>query len=162
MCPEENNKQSVYSPDPPGVVLNPEHLVRIVIAPEHIDKETGEVKNAAFKKDEFKADGLSLSRAEFATVEELTTQAENLASSREENEFMGVLVGQVQAIREITDGAGARVFCVIDDGLEDYPSHALVKRSGNQGDGILRKARNKMMKIFGSELRSIQDVLERD
>jgi len=160
VCPEENEKQSEYSPDPPGVILDAEVLGRIIIAPEHIDEETGEIKAAAFKKDELKGEGLSLSRLSFATERELETHADLLSSSREQNKFIGIIQGQVTSIRQIRDDGGTRTFCVIDDGLPDYASHSLIRRSGDQGDGTIRKARNQLMKVFGVYPKAISEVLE--
>ncbi len=157
-CAEENSKQSPHTPDPPGVISNEENLLRIIIAPEHQDLETGEIKTAAFKKDELKGEGLSFARMKLASEAELNLHASALASTRAENQFMGVLIGNVGAIRQIVDN-GARAFCVLDDGLVDFPSHAIVKRSGNQGDGAIKRARAQLMKVFGTNLVSVADAL---
>lgn len=155
-CQRECVKQSKFSPDPPGVVENSESIGRLIIAPEHVDEETGEIKTAAFKKEQLAGDGLSVARLSFATKEELKAVGEDLAGRRAETKFCGLIQAEVREIRRLNSD-GARIFCVLDDGLEEFYSHALVLSSKSCRINV-RKARLELKNLF-SALRSVEDAL---
>jgi len=158
-CPKESATQSVFSTNPPGVVLDKEVLGRILISPEHVDKETGVVKKAAFKKDELKGSGLSVSRLQYVDPDELDARARELAERRPENDYVGIISANVSTIRALKDDGDKRSFCVVDDGLEDYQSHAIIEREGEKSDGAIRKARKRLMDTFTASIRNAADAV---
>lgn len=160
ICPGELAKQSQFSPDPPGTVRDDEVIAKVVIAPEHLDAESGEIKHALIKKDDLKSNGTSVVRLHFSSKDEIKRLGEGLSSRRPENIFMGVICANVGAIRKIQNIHGKQALCVHDDGKIDFRSHALIFSSTQQTDGNIRKIRKMLLDTFGL-LKSVESALSK-
>jgi hypothetical protein len=144
-CPEEHRQQSEHSP---GVVDDLEDLGRIVIAPEHINRDSGELTPGAFPIRDLKHRGLSLIRLVHATQEEIETRAAELASRRHERSVEGLGTSIAWEIRSLRDEEHRQALCVLDDGEEAFPSHAKAIRSADQSEPSLRKLRGELINFF--------------
>lgn len=145
VCPAERTQQSTHSP---GIVEDTENLGRIIIAPEHVDTATGELKPGAFRIDDLKTRGLSLVRLEHASEQQIQDRADQLAARREESSFEGLAVGSTKQVRSFRDNEDRQFLCVIDDGEENFPAHAMARRSADQSDGALRRLRGDLIDLL--------------
>ena len=144
-CPEELCQQSEHSP---GVVENEEDIARIVIAPEHIDAATRELKPGAFRIQHLKDRGLSLVRMQHADQQSVESRAAALAERRIGTTVEGLGVTLANNIRSLRDDEERQALCVLDDGDEDFPPHAIAIRSADQSDSSLRKLRGDLIDLF--------------
>lgn len=71
----------------------------------------------------------------------------------------GFGVSTAQSVREIADADGARALCVVDNGLEDDPSHALITKSGNQNRASVKPIREKLLELF-SPVKTIEETFQ--
>lgn len=143
-CPEELCQQSKHSP---GIVENEEDIARIVIAPEHIDTATRELKPGAFRIQHLKG-GLSLVRMQHADQQSVESRAVALAERRDELTVEGLGITVACEIRSLRDEEERQALCVLDDGEEDFPAHAMAIRSADQSDSSLRKLRGELIDMF--------------
>jgi hypothetical protein len=155
----EQQQQSEHSPNPPGVVLDEERLGRIVIAPEHYDESEGELLPAAIKKGELLGGGWSVARLDHAAADDIRNKAEELEVRRDENKFAGIVWCVTNFVRGLTDDDGDRCFYVVDDGLADYRSHALVQCTKRYSDSIVRKYRKQLLDELGNTLYNVDDLV---
>ena len=157
-CPRELTKQSQHSPDPPGVVVDDEFVAKLVIAPQHIEPGTGQVRNALIQKDELERQGTSVVRLQFSSEQEVGELAQKLTSRDARKSFCGIIKAAVSRIRELRSSEGTRTFCVIDDGLPGQPSHALIFSSSALNGPNVRRAREDLLQLFGSQARAPVDT----
>lgn len=147
------------SHSPYGPVFDEESLVRVIVAPQHINPKTGEPTPAAFKKEELRDGGLSLLRLQYLDRSELERQSTLLLKGDSRRSVPGVLVGNAARVRELLDEVGDRAFCVVDDAQPDQPMHASIVRSGNQSDPEIKRLRGFLMDIF-SPLVAVADAFD--
>jgi hypothetical protein len=167
-CPLERVKQSDYSPEQVG---NWERLARLIYHEEQVNDATGELKNGAFRMDEFleaRRRGASVARVEHSNAVELRQFGERLAAGGEPRWVRGVGMSHTNAAREICDNKGRRVFCVIDDGKPDFGAHALITRSEaysapelteRELRSKLKPFRRRLIELF-SPVRKIEDIYD--
>ena len=144
-CPGERQQQSEHST---GVVEDDEDLARIIIAPEHIDKATRELKPGAFPLQDLRDRGLSLVRMRHADQDSVERRAAALAERRDERTIEGLGVTVTITIRLLRDEEERQALCVLDDGEQDFPPHAMAIRSADQSDSSLRKLRGDLIDLF--------------
>ena len=152
-CLEERKQQSVYSP---GTVRDDESLARFISRSEYIAQD-GKLATAAFSVQDFlepHRGGLSLARLGHMSRAEIRQRAEASADGTNDRPTKGMAVAETQAIRAIHSN-GARLFCVVDDGLPDFRAHAVShladRRSASRSSA--RRARMLLMQTFA--LRSL-------
>lgn len=139
------------SPYSPGPVSQAETLARLIYSPHHIDRETGEVTEAAFS--DVKDKGLSVQREAHAVPAEIWAigerkLADDVAKGKVDRKFLGIVVAQVQAIRMVTYDGGARALCVYDSALPDQQAHADVCQTVAP-PSAMKRARKKLRDLFG-------------
>lgn len=147
-CVEERQPQSVHSP---GTVRDDESLARFVSRSEHFAAD-GELATAAFPVKHFLEPhhgGLSLARLGHMSREEVRQRAEALADGTTRGSTRRMAVTKTQAIRAIRS-SGARLFCVVDNGLPDFHAHAAAhladRRSATRSS--VRRDRMLLMQAF--------------
>jgi hypothetical protein len=125
-CPKELTKQKQASP---GVVESSETLVYMLLNPDHW--ENGKLKKAAFSKSKLKEGDLSVCRADYCTADGAYEHAVKPQLERNPaRQFVGALRALCADIRGIAvDDPPKQAICVIDDGLDSYPAHALLAYS---------------------------------
>jgi hypothetical protein len=123
-CPKECSQQQPHSP---GVVLADEPIVYILLQPDHWAE--GLLTAAAFAKSRLSSGTLSVCRAARCTADEANA---SIVQPQLQKDSRRVLVGALRArcsdIREIKVEA-QRAVCVIDDGLANFPAHAVLAYS---------------------------------
>ena len=148
-CIEELQEQSVYSP---GTVRDDESLARFVLRREHFAPD-GELATAAFPVQDFlepHRGGLSLARLGHMSREEVLQRAEASADGPSDRRATDVAVANTRAIRAIRSKSGARLFCVVDDGLPDFRAHAVARLADRRSASrsAARRARMLLMQAF--------------
>jgi hypothetical protein len=136
----------------PGPVEDAEVLVRILVAPQHIDKKTGLPKSAALTT--AGTIGLSVLREDRASDDEIlrlaTTLVQNARSKAGKPErakkigVFGVLRMACSIVRNfVWIGESKTSFCVYDTAREVWPSHAdAFQRIAGAPDGVPDARRN--------------------
>ncbi len=115
-CTKESSSQSEFSP---GVVGDSEPIVYALVNP-----ETSSVKDVS--KSRLKQSDLSVCRAAYTTGKEAHTNiVQSLISKNSNRTEEGFYYAMCSEIRGITLGeTNQGAFCVIDDALEGFESHA--------------------------------------
>jgi hypothetical protein len=133
----------------PGPIANPELLVRLLLAPQHMSKKRTP-KAAALSDAE--THGMSLFRDEHATDQHIITRAELLVyRARASNPKAGVfgvlrmVSGQVREYRHQQDTLQS--YCIYDTGLPENPSHAEIFQRAANADPALCEDRRR--ELFG-------------
>lgn len=144
-CLEERQQQSVHSP---GTVRDDEDLARFVSRSEHFAAD-GELAPAAFPVQDFlepRRGGLSLARLGYMLREEILQRATVGMSDKPTNRMA---VAKVRALRALRS-KGARLFCVVDDGLQDFRAHATTHLADDRlaSQSSARRARMLLMQAF--------------
>lgn len=147
-CPEERRQQSVHSP---GTVSDDEDLARFVSRSEYIGPDGG-LATAAFTVQDFlepHRGGLSLARLDGMSKEEIRQRAEASADGTIGGQTNRMAVAKTLAIRAICS-KGARLFCVVDDGLPDFRAHATTHLADGRrvNRSSARRARRLLMQAF--------------
>ena len=147
-CLEERRQQSVYSP---GTVRDDESLARFVSRSEHFAPD-GELATAAFPVQDFlepRRGGLSLARLGHMSREEVLQRAEASAGGTSDKPTNRMAVARTQTIRALRS-KGARLFCVVDNGLLDFRAHAAAHLAdgGPVSRSSVRRARMHLMQAF--------------
>lgn len=165
-CPLEHEQQSEHSR---GVVADAERLGRFIYHEEQVDDSTGELKSGAFQMDEFleaERRGASVARVDRSNADDLRRLGRQFAARGQARWTRGLGVSLVLDVRQISDGAGKRVFCVVDDGKPDFEAHALISRSEvyrvaglteRQLKAKLKPFRERLRQLF-SPVREIDDI----
>jgi len=121
-CPKERFKQKDISP---GIVGDGESIVLIIIDP--LQWQNGKLIPAAFSKTRLKSCSLSVARGNHSTLAEINSHVVHPQLAKPGRRLVGSCKTQCSIIRSIIgDQDSARLFCVIDDGLDDYPAHAVI------------------------------------
>ena len=144
-CPEERRLQSVYSP---GTVRDDENLARFVSRSEHFAAD-GELAPAAFPVQDFlepRRGGLSLARLGYMSKEEILQRA---VAGTSDKPTKRMAVAKAQAIRALRS-KDTRLFCVVDDGLQDFRAHATTHLADGRraSQSSARRARMLLMQAF--------------
>ena len=152
-CIEERRQQRACSP---GTVDDEENLARFVLHSSHVAPD-GELAPAAFSVQEFmeqRRGGPSLARLDHMSTEEVRGRVKALPDRTTGAPTKRMAVAKAQAIRAMRSG-GARLFCVVDDGLPDYHAHAAVRLADRQSASrsSVRRERKILMRAFA--LRSV-------
>jgi hypothetical protein len=147
-CPLEYEQQSEHSRG--GLVEDPERLGRLIYHDEQVDDATGELKSGAFQMNEFldaKRRGASVARVDRSNAHELRCLAEKFVAR-------GLGVSPALHVRQVSDSANRRVFCVVDDGQLGYEAHALINRAEvYKVGGLTEKQLKAKLKPFRERLR---------
>ena len=146
-CPDEKKQQSRLSP---GIVDDCETLGRVV---HHEDQcQDGELQPALFPIDELRRpapEGLSLMRTDGMDFEECHETARRALSRPEGWRWYGLATARCRCVRNIRTTSDSRAFCVVDDGLKDYRSHALIRLHGpDPGPSAVRRLRATLLALF--------------
>lgn len=147
-CIEENEQQSSYSP---GIVRDEERLARFISRREHLAGD-GELAPAAFPVQDFLdrgRGGLSVARLVHMMPTDVQRHVHALAGSGSTKTAKGMAVAETRDVRTIRM-AGARTFCVVDDGKPDFQAHASVHLATGQGmtQSSVRRVRKELMHSF--------------
>jgi hypothetical protein len=111
-CPREAISRSEF-----GVIVNDERLARVAIHPIHFTK-SGQLKPAVIPIGHLNgssSDGLSLTRCDRTSAEELNRIASEIAGANVEWQFKAVIYVSAEAIRQIRDQEQNREICLYDD-----------------------------------------------
>lgn len=120
-------EQSSVSKDSPRPVVDREQLATCVLNPDHCDNETGRPTHQLVKK--AFGSGLSVSRLDIASGDEVTNLCKKIASNRKSksgkqqttsNGWLSAEAGKVRALKD-EDG---RLFKIYDTALVDCKAHA--------------------------------------
>lgn len=120
-CLKEQAKQSPYSPCP---VTDDETIVYVLLDP--TQWKDGQLTASAFSKSSLKKGDLSVCRARYSSANEAEQKIVMPQLQRHPDWMLvGALHATCRDIRAIQAvDPPVRAFCVIDDGLPDYPAHA--------------------------------------
>jgi len=150
-CPKEAKQQKKCSP---GIVENKESIVFVVIDPLHC--QDGKLISAAFPTKRLTEGTLSVSRGDHSTLADVLLHVVDPQLSRDsKRKLMGACrtrCAEIRAIKGSTDKA--RLFCVIDDGSNNYPAHAHIGYSDStKEDGFWSRnertaARANLTRVF--------------
>jgi hypothetical protein len=151
LAPDCGCEAGSVSPYSPGPVSREETLARLIYSPHHIDRETGEVTEAAFS--DVKDKGLSVQREAHAEPAEIRAigerkLADDIAKGKVDRKFLGIVVAQVQALQTVTYDGGKRALCVYDSALPDQQAHADVCQTAAP-PSAMKRARKKLRDLFG-------------
>ena len=124
-CPEE---AVARVSDGPGVVLDGEQIVRLVLREEHWTADGQLTPTALPTSDLLEPDreGLSVNRLSHMTREELNRIVGGYEKRDACNRLCGCGTVQVSGVRDLR-ADGLRLFCVVDDPQDGIESHALVR-----------------------------------
>ena len=152
-CIEERRQQRACSP---GTVDDEENVARFVLHSSHVAPD-GELAPAAFSVQDFMEQhrgGLSLARLDHMSTEEVRRRAKALPDRTTGAPTKRMAVAKTQAIRAMRS-SGARLFCVVDDGLPDFHAHAIAHLADRQlaSPSSVRRDRKILMRAFA--LRSV-------
>lgn len=136
-----------------GPVADTETLARLVIAPMHINQRNGLPSPAAFQVTDLMERGLSVLRRDHTDDEELRRQGTKLCKNKPDRSLECVMLGSADEIRQLLDRQGQRAFCLVDDEVEDQPTHAIIMRSSDQDNLEMKELRGRLMKIFATVIR---------
>ena len=146
-CPEEKKQQSSLSP---AVVEDCETLGRVVHHDHHY--QDGELQPALFPIDDLRLPargGLSVMRTDGKGFEESHETARKALAQPQTWRWHGLATARCRGVRDIKTESDRRAFCVVDDGLEDYRTHALVRWHGpDPGPAAVRRLRAKLLALF--------------
>lgn len=147
-CIEERQRQRACSP---GTVGDEENLARFVLRSDHVAPD-GELAPAAFPAQDFMEQhrgGLSLARLDHMSMEEVRGRARALPDITTGKSTKRMAVAKTQAIRAIRS-SGARLFCVVDDGLPEFHAHAVVRLADRQSASrsSVKRHRDRLMRAF--------------
>lgn len=124
-CPKEITRQKESSP---SVVGDKEALLYVLMDPEHWDPRLRRLKNYAFSKSTLMNGELSVCREGHSSPREVCQKIiRPLRVKNPARKFVGLLraiCGDVRALMIVP--SNVRVFCVVDDGMPDFRSHALI------------------------------------
>ena len=148
-CPEEAAAQV---PNGPGVVLDGERIVRLVLRDEHLLAD-GRLAPSAVPTDDLlvpNRKGLSVSRLPHLTHEELNHIIIGEYKNRDERKLHGCGVVLTSGVRGLRDCDGRRIFCVVDDPRDRNESHALIRLAdqARYNRGSVRRARKRLMDLM--------------
>jgi hypothetical protein len=138
------------SPHSPGPVSNPEHLIRLVVNPIHVDTSDGSIKPSLIS--DVKDKGASTQRLAHITEEEAinagrahTTAKNTSAPDNQQRRICGTVKLSVQEVRDLVVASKTRAFGVYDTALPTNPSHADIFQlvSGNG-----QEARSARLQLF--------------
>lgn len=146
-CVCEQHSVSEHSP---GRVNDGETLVRLIIWPGHVDKNSG-IDPKAFSGADSK--GLSVNRDDHCSDEQVRTAVEAWVKIRRErlernpntspellNQWHGVSVCNCETIRRLPGSEGLKAFCVYDTADGTNPYHAdIFKTRAMSADPISRR-----------------------
>jgi hypothetical protein len=162
-CPLEHEQQSEHSRG--GLVEDAERLGRLIYHDEQVDDATGELKSGAFQMDEFldgTRRGASVARVDRSNAHELRCLADKFVARGRERWVRGLGVSPALHVRQVSDSANRRVFCVVDDGQLGYEAHALINRSEvYKVGGLTEKQLKAKLKPFRERLRVLFSPLAR-
>ena len=148
-CPEE---AVARVPDGPGVVLDGEQIVRLVLRDEHWTAD-GLTPAALPTSDllEPEREGLSVNRLSHMTHEELNCIVGGYEKRDPRNKLCGCGVMSTSGVRELR-ADGLRVFCVVDDPRDGIDSHALVRLAGQArySRGSVKRLRRRLIDLLTS------------
>lgn len=155
-CSQEHQTLGAFGP-----IENDELLVRIIKAPQHLAKKTGEVKPSLFTWADIRKNGVSLVRNAKITPQDLLTYARAIAGMRAGESLHGFCSAKARHLREIVVETDVRALCVLEDpvagipNLPDNPAHAVaissVEIPDDQEDKVI-EIQTKLWKIFGKHL----------
>lgn len=150
-CACEAHSVSQYSPGPVG---NDETIWRLILAPTHVDAETGKVKEMAF--DDASNKGLSVQRvAAGDDTDDIVERGQARAASKPGTRFelaVGSTAGAVRALR----GQDEMRFCIYDTANEGDPGHADVCQTKGGTKTERARLRRELQKQF-SQMISASD-----
>lgn len=147
-----------------GPVQADEILIRVLVAPQHMNKR-GRPRAAALSDAE--RGGLSVFREHQATNDEIRRVAKNLVDKARASQgdkadkagVFGVLRIPCSVIRACqADDSDSPAYCVYDTALPDIPSHAeAFQRVHEVDDGLRDARRNKLFADIQSEFVAVHD-----
>lgn len=135
-CAAEQSIQSTLTER--GVVLDKERVARLVYWSGHTD-DNGDLSTGAIPSDDFlkpARGGWSVTRIDVAPTGWADALGGQHAVRRPDYAYQGYFSALVREVRDIKTKSGERVFCVVDDGTNDDPHHALVTVSDNVRVGL--------------------------
>ena len=149
-CPEE---AVARVPDGPGVVLDGEQIVRLVLRDEHWTAD-GCLTPAALPTSDLlepEREGLSVNRLSHMTHEELDRIVGGYEKRDPRNKLCGCGVVSASGVRKLR-ADGLRVFCVVDDPRDGIDSHALVRLAGQArySKGSVKRLRRRLIDLLTS------------
>lgn len=147
VCTCENVSVSDFSP---GLVVNKELLLRLLLAPQHMNKRRAP-RAAALTDAE--THGLSLFRDKYASDQEIIAQAEKLVQrARGSNPKAGVFGVLQIAAEQVRDYChpqdSSQSYCIYDTGLKEVPSHAeIFQRVANVDPALCEDRRRELFSL---------------
>lgn len=153
-CVAELTQQRAASP---GVVKADEKLAYILLDPDQWKE--GRLTNAAFSKTRLKAGDLSVARASYCSVEQVEEHVVKPQLDRDPGrKLVGAFLARCADIRDIkAQQPPARAICVVDDGSDELPGHALLGYSeATKAQGFWERNRREAIRAnltlaFGAE-----------
>ena len=123
-CECEKRQNSIHSPGP---VIDGEKVARFLYLDDHVDELNGTLKPGAFPITELiERNGYSFSRLSYVDDTYIDRRAREFVRQDTGRRFLGIAVCHVEKVRCLALSSSKRALCVVDDGLEGDPSHALV------------------------------------
>lgn len=147
-----------------GAIADDEYLIRLVIAPQHVDKKKKTVKNAVLSHAE--TCGMSVFRDDAPTDEIMSVAKELVDSARSKGNLeaglFGVLRFRCRDARQYTpEEEEAPVYCVYDTAKSDKPSHGDAFQRVNGVDKNRHDIRRKgLFAVIGSTFVPNEDFRE--
>ncbi|SUS08519.1 conserved hypothetical protein [uncultured Defluviicoccus sp.] len=150
-CAKEAAQQSVHSP---GRVADSETVGYALLDPDNW--RDGKLLNAAFSRTRLRACDLSIYRVESSTAAMILEKVVSPQLQRNQSRsFAGVLRALCADIRACRDqSTNDRQFCVVDDGLDGFESHALLgfsESTAGASSNLQTAARANLVAVFGGD-----------
>ena len=148
-CPEETAAQSVSGPGP---VLDGEELGRFIYRDDHLMAD-GHLSPAALPTSDLldpQRAGLSVGRLGHLTAHDIRLLVAEREQKAPTSRFGGCGVAVTVDLRNLRTRDGRRELCVVDDAVDGFSAHALVRLAnpGAYGKGSVRRLRRRLLDLF--------------
>ena len=148
-CPEETTVRSVGSPGP---VLDEEELGRFLFRDDHLTAD-GDLTPAALPTSDLldpQRAGISVGRLDHLNADDILGVVAARQRRTPTDKLHGCGVAVTAAVRCMRARDGRRELCVVDDALDGFEAHALVRLANPDAytKGSVRRLRERLLDLF--------------